>query len=198
MQAGVPERMIESAIRLLAKHGFQAASFGAVLEASNAPRGSIYYHFPGGKNQLIAAAIEVAGKRAVALVRSMHGRTAAEIIDGFAGSWRAVLQLSDFGAGCSALAVTVSADKPELLERTGAVFRSWRQAIADVLEASGLSTSQAADLSMMMLAACEGAVVLCRAQRTFGPLDTVTGQLKLLAATMAASRAGARKLHRDL
>jgi len=189
MQVGVPERMIESAIRLLARHGYQAASFGAVLEASKAPRGSIYYHFPGGKNQLIAAAIEVAGERAVALIRSMHGRSAAEIIDGFTGSWRAVLQLSEFGAGCSALAVTVSADEPELLERTGAVFRSWRQAIADVLEASGLRTPQANDLSMMMLAACEGAVVLCRAQHSFEPLETVTSQLKLLAATMAASPA---------
>jgi AcrR family transcriptional regulator len=163
-----------------------------VLEASNTPRGSIYHHFPGGKNQLIAAAIEVAGERAVALVRSMHGRGAAEIIDGFAGSWRAVLQVSDFGAGCSALAVTVSADEAELLERTGAVFRSWRQAIADVLEASGLGTQQAADLSMMMLASCEGAVVLCRADRSFAPLETVTGQLKLLAATMAASHTGRR------
>ncbi|MEV4139422.1 TetR/AcrR family transcriptional regulator [Dactylosporangium sp. NPDC049742] len=183
--AGAPERMIESAILLLAQHGFEAASFGAVLKASQAPRGSIYHHFPGGKQQLIAAAIDVAEARAVALARGMHGRTAVEIIDGFAGAWRAVLELSDFGAGCSAVAVTVSSDDPELVERAGAVFRSWRQALAEVLLASGLNAQQAADLSMMMLAACEGAVVLCRAERSLVPLEAVTGQLKLLAATMA-------------
>jgi TetR/AcrR family transcriptional repressor of lmrAB and yxaGH operons len=189
-RAGVPERMIESAIRLLAKHGFQAASFGAVLEASQAPRGSIYHHFPGGKHQLISAAIDVAGARAVALVHSMRGGSAAEVIDGFTGAWRAVLEWSDFGAGCSAVAVTVSADALDQLRFVGAVFRSWRQALADVLQASGLSASQAGDLSMMMLAASEGAVVLCRAERSFVPLETVTAQLKLLASTMTASTSG--------
>lgn len=185
MQTKPAERMIESAIRLLAQRGFQAASFGAVLEASQAPRGSIYHHFPGGKNELIAAAIKVAGDHAVALVHAMHGRTADEIIDGFAGVWRAVLEMSDFGAGCSAVAVTVSADSPELVEHVGEVFRSWHQAIADVLRAAGLTPRQADDLGTMMLAACEGAVVLCRAQRSLAPLETVAAQLKRLAATMA-------------
>jgi len=185
MQAGVPERMVEGAIRLLAQHGYQAASFGAVLEVSKAPRGSIYHHFPGGKNQLIAAAIDLAGDRAITLVQGMRGLSAAEIVAGFVGAWRSLLQFSDFGAGCSALAVTVSADAPELIDRVGAVFRSWRTAIADVLEASGLGAEQARELSMMMLAACEGAVVLCRAERSFEPLDIVAAQLLVLAANAA-------------
>lgn len=77
---------------------------------------------------------------------------------------RALLELSDFGAGCSAVAVTVSADEPELIEGTGNVFRSWRQAIADVLQVSGLNAQQAGDLSMMMLAARE-------VPASFGPLS---------------------------
>jgi AcrR family transcriptional regulator len=179
--------MAESAIRLLAQHGFQAASFGALLEESRTPRGSIYHHFPGGKNQLIAAAIGVAGERAIALMRNMRGSSAAEIIAGFVGAWRSVLEVSDFNVGCSALAVTVSADAPELVERAGAVFRSWRAAIAEVLEVSGLNTQQAQALAMTMLAACEGAVVLCRAERTFEPLDVVAAQLQQLAARASAA-----------
>ena len=57
--------MIESAVVLLAKQGYRATSFDAVLERSKAPRGSIYHHFPGGKDELIAAAIDLAGARAI-------------------------------------------------------------------------------------------------------------------------------------
>jgi AcrR family transcriptional regulator len=181
MDAEVPQRMVDAAIKLLARHGFQGASFGAILQESKAPRGSIYHHFPGGKNELVATAIDLAGERTVALVRGMRGLGTAEIVSGFVGAWRAVLQISDFGAGCSALALTVSADVPELVERAGAVFRSWRAALTDVLEASGLDTDRARALSTMMLAACEGAVVLCRAERSLEPLDTVAEQLQRLA-----------------
>jgi TetR/AcrR family transcriptional regulator, lmrAB and yxaGH operons repressor len=190
MKAGVPERMVESAIRLLAQRGFQATSFAALLEESKAPRGSIYYHFPGGKNQVIAAAIDLAGSRAVALVEALRGMSAVEIIAAFVGAWRSVLEVSDFGAGCSALAVTVSADEPELIDRVGEVFRSWRAKIADVFESSGLGPQQAAALGTTMLAACEGAVVLCRAERSFEPLDVVAGQLQLLAANRSAPARG--------
>lgn len=181
MDAEVPQRMVDAAIKLLARHGFQGASFGAILQESKAPRGSIYHHFPGGKNELVATAIDIAGQRTVALVQGMRGRSAEEIVTGFVAAWRAVLQVSDFGVGCSALGLTVSADVPELVDRAGAVFRSWRAALTEVLEAAGLETDHARGLSTMMLAACEGAVVLCRAERSFEPLDVVAEQLLRLA-----------------
>jgi AcrR family transcriptional regulator len=102
--------MVESAVVLLAQRGFQGASFTEVLAHSKAPRGSIYHHFPEGKEQLIGAAIEYAGARAVLLLDALTGRGAAEIVDAFMAMWRAVLERSGFTAGCSVLAVTVSAD----------------------------------------------------------------------------------------
>ena len=70
MARSVRDQMVDSAVILLAKHGLDGTSFTEVLTASGAPRGSIYHHFPGGKDELIAAAIEVAGARAVALLSS--------------------------------------------------------------------------------------------------------------------------------
>ncbi|HEX2819832.1 MAG TPA: TetR family transcriptional regulator [Streptosporangiaceae bacterium] len=88
MARSVREQMVDSAVILLAKHGVAGTSFTEVLAASGAPRGSIYHHFPGGKDELIAAAIEVADARAVALLRSLQGRSPAEIVDGFFAMWR--------------------------------------------------------------------------------------------------------------
>jgi TetR/AcrR family transcriptional repressor of lmrAB and yxaGH operons len=177
MAAGVRDRMVQSAIILLAKRGYQATSFSEVLAESQAPRGSIYHHFPEGKDQLIAAAIEVAGARAVELLDGLDGASAPEIVDGFLAMWRVVLERSRFTAGCSVLAVTVSADSPELLNRAGAIFRAWQARLAELFVAAGLPAADAASFATLLIAASEGAVVLCRAERSFAPLDAVQGWL---------------------
>jgi AcrR family transcriptional regulator len=179
MARSVREQMVDSAIILLAKHGLDGTSFTEVLSASGAPRGSIYHHFPGGKDELIAAAIEVAGGRAVALLQSFEGRSPAEIVDGFFAMWRAVLERSQFSAGCSVLAVTVagsngsSGDADGLLRAAGQVFRSWQSALAAVLTAGGVPAEAAEPFATLMIAASEGAVALSRAEQGYGPFDAV-------------------------
>src|ERR1700689_626480 len=138
MAQSARERMVESAVVLLAKSGYQGASFTEVLADSGAPRGSIYHHFPDGKEQLIAAAIDYAGARAVQLLDALSGRGAVEIVDGFMAMWRSVLESSSFTAGCPVLAVTVSADSRRLLKNAGDVFRSWQARLAELLRSAGL------------------------------------------------------------
>jgi AcrR family transcriptional regulator len=178
--------MVESAVVLLAQRGFQGASFTEVLAHSKAPRGSIYHHFPDGKEQLIGAAIEYAGARAVLLLDALTGRGAAEIVDAFMAMWRAVLERSGFTAGCSVLAVTVSADSRELLARAGEVFRAWQARLAELFRAAGLAEADADGLATTLIAASEGAVVLARARQDLAPLEAVHRQLRVLAATYGA------------
>src|SRR5438874_10425260 len=62
------ERMIQSALVLMGEQGVEATSFSQVIEHSGAPRGSIYHHFPGGKDQLIEEATRYAGEVVVKLL----------------------------------------------------------------------------------------------------------------------------------
>lgn len=178
MGSSARQRMVDSAIVLLAKGGYQATSFSSVLEVSQAPRGSIYHHFPDGKDQLIAAAVELAGARAVAVLDSLDGLPAPEVVDGFMVLWRTVLERSNFGAGCSVLAVTVSSGSDELLDAAADVFRSWGARLAKLLEHGGLARDDAASFATMVMAASEGAVVLARARRSLEPFDQVATQLR--------------------
>ena len=155
--------MIESTVILLAKQGYRATSFDAVLEASGAPRGSIYHHFPGGKDQLIAAAIDLAGERAIAVLDTMTGSNPTAVVDRFIAMWRTVLDRSDFAAGCSVLAVTVSAETPELRERAGEIFKAWRGRLAELFVAGGIKQSAAQAFATTVVAASEGAVAQSRA-----------------------------------
>src|SRR5690242_15740786 len=135
--------MIEGAARLLAQHGLQATSFSEVLELTGAPRGSIYHHFPEGKDQLISAAVDLAGERALKLLEAKAGGSAEEITAFFLSMWREILSRSQFRAGCAVLAVTVAADSRDLLNHAGVVFRAWRGRLADLLEQGGLSQREA-------------------------------------------------------
>jgi AcrR family transcriptional regulator len=184
MARSVRDQMVDSAVILLAKNGLDGTSFTEVLTASGAPRGSIYHHFPGGKDELIAAAVEVAGARAMALLSSFSGRGPVEIVDGFFAMWRAVLDRSQFSAGCSVLAVTVagslgsSAESDALLRAAGRVFRGWQATLAAVLADGGVPAASAGSFAMLLIAASEGAVALSRAEQSYAPFDAVHAELR--------------------
>ena len=174
--------MIEAAVVLLAQKGFQATSFSSVLERSKTPRGSIYHHFPEGKDQMIAAAIEASGTRAIAVVDGLSGLDPEEVVDGFLSLWRAVLVQSEFSAGCSVLAVTVSADSEDLLERARRIFATWRAHLAEVLVGAGVQREAAADFSALLVASAEGAVVMSRAECSLAPFESAARSLRAAAA----------------
>jgi TetR/AcrR family transcriptional regulator, lmrAB and yxaGH operons repressor len=177
MARGVRERMVASAVELLARRGLQATSFSEVLERSGAPRGSVYHHFPAGKDQMIGLALDAAGARAIDLLDRKAGEPADEIAVWFLHIWREVLVRSKFEAGCAVLAVAVAAESPELLDRTATVFRTWRHHLAEMLEQGGLRHEDAARFAATLVASSEGAVVLARAEQSMEPFDLVAGQL---------------------
>jgi len=177
MARGVRERMVASAVNLLARRGLQATSFSEVLEHSGAPRGSVYHHFPAGKDQMIGSALDAAGDRAIGLLDQKAGAPAEEIAAWFLHIWREVLIRGKFEAGCAVLAVAVAADSPDLLDHTARVFRTWRKRLAELLEQGGLAAEDAARFAVVLVASSEGAVVLARAEQSLEPFDLVAEQL---------------------
>jgi TetR/AcrR family transcriptional repressor of lmrAB and yxaGH operons len=169
--------MVASAADLLARRGLQATSFSEILERSGAPRGSVYHHFPGGKDQLIGAALDLAGDRAIELLDMRAGATAEELTAWFLHIWREVLVRSNLEAGCAVLAVTVAADSPELLDHAARVFRAWRLRLAALLEQGGHKREDAARFAATLVASCEGGVALSRAEQSLEPFDLVAEQL---------------------
>jgi AcrR family transcriptional regulator len=181
----VRDRMIDGAIRLLAQHGLQATSFSEVLALTGAPRGSVYHHFPEGKDQLVAAAVDRAGARAIHALDGQQGASAEELAAAFLGIWRDVLVRSHFGAGCAVLAVTVAADSQALLDHAAEVFRAWRGQLAELFARAGFSAKEASRFAATLVAASEGAVVLSRAEQSLEPFDLVTDQLLEQARTIS-------------
>lgn len=177
MPSSAKDRMIDGAIRLLATRGLQETSFNEVIELTKTSRGSIYHHFPQGKNQMIAEAIARAGSNTHAALAEKHGSSAIEISLFFLGLWRELLVRSEFRAGCSVLAVTIATNSPLLLDQAAVVFRQWRTQLSDLLVAGGLSAGFAPTFAAQLIASCEGAIAMSRAEKNIQTFDLVADSL---------------------
>jgi TetR/AcrR family transcriptional regulator, lmrAB and yxaGH operons repressor len=180
-------KMVAGAARLLAIRGLQETSFSEVLELTGAPRGSIYHHFPDGKDQLIASAIDLAGANAIALIERSRGQSASRVTEHFIGLWREVLVRSNYRAGCSVLAVTIATDSTDLLGHAASVFRTWRERLAELLREGGLADVDAARFATILIAGTEGAVVLSRAEQSMEPFELVAEQLSSQVLVLSAN-----------
>ncbi|MFZ4874298.1 TetR/AcrR family transcriptional regulator [Janthinobacterium sp. Mn2066] len=191
MANDVRDRMIKGAGSLLARSGLQATSFSEVLAATGAPRGSLYHHFPNGKDQLVAAAIDMAGGVLLDFMERRSGDSAEAVTGHFLEIWRTILTRSECESGCAVLAVTVAASSAELLAHATTVFRSWRERLTDLLKRGGVPAENARRFAIMLIASAEGAVVLSRAEKSLEPFEAVAQHLmeeaRRLQATGAAS-----------
>jgi len=177
MPSDARRKMIESAVTLLATRGLEGTAFSEVLERSGAPRGSIYHHFPAGKDELVDAAIALAGERALAVLEAVRDAPPKDVTGYFIDLWRAVLVRSDLRAGCAVLAVTVATDSPDLLAHAAAIFRAWRGRLAELYERGGMEPEAAMRLASTVVAASEGAVAISRAERSLEPFELVAAEL---------------------
>ncbi len=177
------QRMVLAAVELLRERGASAVTVDAVLARSGAPRGSVYHHFPGGRDELILAAVRHAADYITSRIdRTVESGDPVQALDGFVRFWRKTLRDTDYLAGCPVVAVAVDAhqDPPEAAAVAREVFGRWQDKLAGLLVNRGFSPARAARVASLMVAAIEGAVILCRAHRDDTPLDDVLSELKSL------------------
>lgn len=192
-QPGTRQRMIEAAASMLAQHGLNATSIREMTRRADAPFGSTYHHFPGGKQQVVEEAVRLAGGRVSAALDQHLQAGPVAGLSSFLTSWRNALLRSDFRIGCPVLAAAaeepIDAIAEGALEAAAQVFATWEAALTAALRAQGCAQDRAAQLATLVIASMEGVIVLCRAQRSITPFDQVSAQLVTLAADAVASRA---------
>jgi AcrR family transcriptional regulator len=169
------DRMIQSAALLFRENGYSGTGFRDVIEHSGAPRGSIYHHFPGGKEQLAAdTVVWAAGVIERRIARAAQNGDPIAALGIFVDSWREVLEDSNFRAGCPIVAVAAEADAGSTaIDAAAAAFTRWQDLIARALLDAGVSRTDARRLATTVVAAIEGAILLCRVRRDIRPLRDV-------------------------
>jgi AcrR family transcriptional regulator len=175
------EKMIRAAQELLSERGYAGTSFGDVIERSGAPRGSIYHHFPGGKQQLVTEAVQrYAATVLAAIAKADEAGSSVDTVRVFVDWVRRGLRASDFRLGCAIAGVVLDATPSdvELLTLTSEAFRSWRVKLASAFRRDGATDAQARRLATFVVASVEGAMILARAERDVTPVADVGHELE--------------------
>jgi TetR/AcrR family transcriptional regulator, lmrAB and yxaGH operons repressor len=179
------EKTLAAAALLFRRQGFHGTALHDVLAAAGSPRGSLYFHFPGGKEQIGEAALDLAGEA----VRSKIARAAeaspnAEtFLTGIARAMAADLEQSDFCNGCpiATTALETAAQSDVLRAAARRAFQSWEQEVARGLTRFGAKPDDAAVSATTILSQIEGALLLARTYRSIEPLRRAEAAVKLLA-----------------
>ena len=176
------EKMLISAAQVLRERGAAGVTIDEVLARSGAPRGSVYYHFPEGRHQLLTETLLFAGDKITSVIDRTTGGGCLALMREFVAFWERSLVDSDFTAGCPVVAAAIGSadDDPALTAIAGQIFARWGDALAQTFRADGFDEAQARSLAVTCLSALEGAVVLCRSTRTAGPLRDVADQVEFL------------------
>src|SRR6476646_4805563 len=154
------EAFIETTASLRRGQGYSATGLAEIVARSGAPRGSLYFHFPGGKEELAAAALTRAGAELGAGIAAVLGSEAnlddalARLLDLLAAG----LVASDFADGCplATVALEVSGSSVPLREAAADAFAGWLDALAARMAAAGLEPIAAHRRATLVLAAIEG------------------------------------------
>lgn len=194
------QRYVDAAIALLREGGYARAGINEIVAASGAPKGSLYHHFPGGKQQIVAEALD-AYTRAVGenAARALAGATTP------AGRVRALfaavaqrLEGSGFRSSCAAgtVALDLDADLESVRDAVHAFFATWIALVAPHFRLR--DQARAASFASLLLTAIEGGYVRGRAEHSTRALDEAADWLASVAEREAAaparrSRAPARK-----
>src|SRR3989475_5481137 len=142
--------MVRSAASLIQRRGVTATSFSEVLADSGAPRGSIYHHFPQGKEQLAEDAIRWTSERVLAHQRACRATTPVGVLDCFIDMWRQVVASSGGTAGCVVAGVTIdtTAEDRAIIDLVRTTFRSWVDLLTEQLAAVGVPGRRAARVAV--------------------------------------------------
>jgi TetR/AcrR family transcriptional regulator, lmrAB and yxaGH operons repressor len=169
------QRMVAAARRLFREHGYLGTALSDVVTESAAPRGSIYFHFPGGKEELATEVTLLHASDRIADINraAAASETAAQLIEKFVGLERDELVASDYREGCAVAPIVIESTpaSDQLSDAARRTFHDLITTLAARLTEKGLPQARATQLATNVWAGVEGALILSRALRSPEPFD---------------------------
>ncbi|QZT56995.1 TetR/AcrR family transcriptional regulator [Mycolicibacterium austroafricanum] len=187
-------RILDATVELYRRQGMPATGLKQISAAAQAPFGSIYHHFPGGKEAISVEVIRREGIRYGELVGAQLADT--DPLTGIPQLFEKAgrdLEAQDYSEACSieTIALEVASTNERLRVEAAEVFQSWLTGLAAWFGQLALTESECRRLAMITLTALEGAFVLCRTLRSIDPIiaagDGVQAAVRAAAATARRS-----------
>jgi TetR/AcrR family transcriptional regulator, lmrAB and yxaGH operons repressor len=173
--------LIDTAATLFRRQGYAATGLTQILGEAGVRPGSLYHHFPQGKQQLAAAVVDGSGAAIEHLLRRLlaGGLPVADIVDRWVDVQIGGLT-ADWRDGCPIEPIATESVHASALvrEASARAFTGWCTAIEERLRDDGWSPAEAESVAVAVISLIEGSLMLSR----------VTGDATALQAAKPAAR----------
>lgn len=169
------DRILDATTHLLRRQGYTATGIKQIVVEGDAPLGSVYHYFPGGKEQIAAEALARSGEKIRRTIeRAGDAPDLPAAINGYFTVNAERLRDSDYERGCPIAIVCL--ETASVNERIRQVcedaFNKWQVTMAQVFVDAGIAAADADGLATFVLSSYEGALTMSRALRDIQPMIT--------------------------
>ena len=159
------ERLLTAAQRLFRKRGYHATGLNDILEAAQAPKGSLYHHFPGGKEAIGVSVVEKMSNCLLNLLAQSRARSTEAVLHQAGAQMLVGMEKTNFEL-CTLFASFAAERKtsPQLGLAVALAYGELTAAIEKLLLRDGLTARLAKDKALLVVALVEGGLLLSQAQ----------------------------------
>jgi AcrR family transcriptional regulator len=168
------ERLVTASLELMRRNGYAGTGIKAVLTASAVPYGSLYHHFPGGKEELGAETLRAGGLVYLALVEAFFP-PGADVVEATAAFFEGAAEFvasTDFVDACpiATIAGEIAGTSEPMRLAAADAFESWMAVLRERLTGAGIAAARSAELAVELFCGLEGAFLLSRTIRSVEPI----------------------------
>ncbi|MBP2655955.1 MAG: Transcriptional regulator [Firmicutes bacterium] len=177
-------KILKTALKLFQLHGYHATGLNEIIKESGAPKGSIYYYFPNGKEELALKALDLSTK----IIKTRIQQELSAFIDPVKAFQFHITEIANFinhpenldDIPMSLLSLEAAFTMESLRKACAATFEARKKIYVEKLIQSGFKIDKAEELGMIIQLMIEGAITLSLTQKDNLPLLTVVKQIPML------------------
>ncbi len=192
--------MIETTARLVQAKGYHGTSLNDILKECDAPRGSLYFHFPEGKKELVLEAMKAGIEQVNEAIKTSLD-SVENPADGVMSVYLILAQTmeeSNYRMGCPVSSVVLDLPdiESELAEICREAYRKWTQMYCDAFMRAGIAPARALRLAKAVQAASEGAILMSRSERTVTPIEEIGKEMAVMISNVDAQKPNLKNIRK--
>lgn len=175
-QNSTRQMLIETTAKLLQNQGYNATGLNQITQLSGTPKGSLYYHFPAGKEQLACEAVSYIKNATLEVLRSVlrlpliSSEAVQRLLTLLADQFEQ--KDEELGVPMGIIAHETAKSNENIRQACCGAYNAWIAEFEHKFAADGYNPDEAAELAVMINGIVEGSIIMCLTQQTSKPLRT--------------------------
>lgn len=171
------ETYIPCLLELFRQYGYDGATLSKISEASGLGKASLYYHFPGGKDEMVETVLDyLEGWMDQNILQML--KSPGDLVSRLQQMCDRLSEVYEGGTQpCLSAILLLGSARDVFHDRVKAIYRVWIDAIAEVLITAGLDDTTAMQRGEDAVITIQGSLILSHGLNDFIPFQRVIKQL---------------------